>query len=253
MSDKTEKISILEVLFLVLFICITIAFIYTYNYADSLTYEIRQRDNTIEILNSRDSIQQSIINARNNSNNSESISFSSGELVKYANEMSNTIDSLYNKIIGLHNEINNLNDSLRYYKIYYDYSQRKFNHIYTVKKNASGDNNYSFDSNAIIKDEYIKSQTKVNELTSQLFELNSTLRGYEQALKKYNIEVETVRTKIGNVTAISYKTEAIVLDSALMLLPVYRDKLKYNEKKNEWSIGGKMFIRYITVEKDSVE
>ena len=246
MTNKERKILILEVLFFVIFTCITVAFLYTYDYADSLTHEIRQRDNTIEMLNRRDSIQQSIINERINPESSGTISFSSGELVKYANEMSNTIDTLYSII-------NNLNDSLRYYKIYHEYSQSKFNHKYSVKKNTSGGFNYSFESNAVIKEDYLRSQKKINELTNQIFELNSSLRGQKHALNRYNIEVETIKEVNGNATIISYNTKALVLDSALMLLPVYRDKLKYNEKKKEWSVGGKMFIKHLTAEKDSIE
>ena len=99
----------------------------------------------------------------------------------------------------------------------------------------------------------MKSQKEINELTSQVYELNSTLRGHKQALMTYNIEVEEVKEVKGNITVISHDTKAPILDSALMLLPVYRDKLKYNEKNKEWSVGGKMFIKYISVENDSIE
>ncbi|WP_071145517.1 hypothetical protein [Bacteroides ihuae] len=248
-----EKISnIIGVLVLTVLICMSIAFLFTYNNIDSLKEEIKNRDLIIENLNKNDSISKSIIESTNSTANSTNI-VSSGDLVKYANEMSNTIDSLYNDIINKQNRINNLNDSLRYYKIYYDYSQSKFNHKYIVIKNASGGRNYSFDPNAVSKVEYKKCQDEVNNLRTEIFNLKNSLNAYKNACEKYDIKIKTSNVRKNGYNFISYDISSTKLDSALMLLPVYGNKLKFDTKNNEWSVGGKMFIRYIKVENDSMK
>ena len=42
--------------------------------------------------------------------------------------------------------------------------------------------------------------------------------------------------KKGSVVGNSFRVYSSKLDSALMLLHVYRDKLKYNRKDNSWTV-----------------
>ena len=125
--NKDKVSNIISVLVLTVLICMSIAFIFTYINVDSLKEEIKNRDLIIENLNKNDSVNKSIIDGKK-STISTMNDVSSGDLVKYANEMSNTIDSLYDEIIYKQNRINSMNDSLQYYKIYYNFSQSKFNH-----------------------------------------------------------------------------------------------------------------------------
>ncbi len=248
-----EKINkIISVLVLTILFCMSIAFIFTYNYVDSLIDEINKRDLIIENLNKNDSINHSIIENPNNGLNKTN-DLSSGDLVKYANEMSNAIDSLYDVLIHNQNQLNNLNDSLRFYKIYYDFSQSKFKHKYIAAKNASGGRNFSFEPNAVTISEYKKCQDETNKLRKEIFNLKNSLSLYKTACEKYNIQIKTKATNKNGNSYTSYDIFSPKLDSALMLLPVYGNKLKYDSKNNVWSIGGKMFIRYITIEQDSIQ
>lgn len=252
MMNKEKISNIISVLVLTILICMSIAFVYTYFYVDTLKDEIQKRDSTIENLNRKDSLNQSIIGITKSIQTKTNLS--SGDLVKYANEMSKTIDSLYNVINRKQNELNNLNDSIRYYKIYYDFSQKRFNHKYIVKKNASGGRNYSFEPNAVSKAELKKCQEEVANLTKEINEINNSQSLYKEAAKKYGIKFKNIKNRSTNgYNYVSYDIYSPTLDSALMLLPVYGNKLKYNSKNNEWSVGGKMFIRYVTIEKDSTK
>lgn len=250
--NKKNLNKIFDVLFLTIVVCMSIAFIYTYSYLDSLKEEIDKRDIIIENLNKKDSINHSIIeNAIPVT--SKANEFSSGDIVKYANEMSNTIDTLYTMLIDKQNQLNNLNDSLRYYKIYYDYSQSKYNHKYLAIKNSSGGRNYSFSANAVILSEYKKCQDEINNLRKEIFDVQNSQRMYKNACEKYDIKIKTTTNNMNGYSYISYDIFSPKLDSALMLLPVYGNKLKFDSKNNEWSVGGKMFFRYVTVEQDSIK
>lgn len=248
--NKEKILNFIELLVLTVLICMSIAFLFTYSNVDSLKEEIKNRDLIIENFNKNDSINKSIIETTSSNTNRTNV-VSSGDLVKYANEMSNTIDSLYDDIINKHNIINNLNDSIRYYKIYYDFSQSKFNHKYNIVKNASGGRSYSFDPNAVSKAEYKKCQDDVNNLRTEILNLKNSLNAYKNACEKYDIIIKTSNVRKNGYDFISYDISSPKIDSALMLLPVYGNKLKFDTKNNEWSVGGKMFIRYLKVESDS--
>ena len=237
-KNSTDFISnILSVIFALTLCASIFGCLYFYNYSDSLEQEIKTRDNTIEIMNRRDSILQSALDSKFKTDSlvakKENV-ITSGELVKYAN-------GLVKENIDLYTRLNALNDSVRYYKIYYQYSQSAFNHKYIVKENASKGRTYSFESNAIKKDDYKKLVDEINNVKSKLFKAEQELSSYKHIMQLYKID-----------PAHNTQNDAILypnfgysprLDSALMLLPVFRDKLKYNSARQEWSIGGKMTIR----------
>lgn len=236
-----EKINkIIGILVLIILFCMSIAFLFTYNYIEIYKIEIYKRDVIIENLNKIDSINQFIIKNPNHVKNNNN-GLSSGEIVKYANEMSNEIDSLYKEL-----------DSLRYYKIYYDLNQSKFNHKFIAVKNASGGRNYSLVPNAISLNEYNKCQDTTYYLQKEIISVNNSLKMYKNACDKYDIKIKTTTNNKNGIAYISYDIISPKLDSALMLLPVYGDKLKFDSKKNEWSVGGKLFFRFEKIEKDTI-
>lgn len=250
--NKEKIINIISLLVLAVLFCMSIAFLFTYSNVDSLKEEIKNRDLIIENFNKNDSIYKSIIATTIPSTNRTEV-VSSGNLVQFANEMSNTIDSLYDVIINNLDKINDLNDSIRYYKIYYDFNQSKFNHKYIVVQNASGGRNYSFESNAVPKVEYKKCQDEVNNLITENVNLRNSLNRYKNACEKYGIIINTSNEKKNGYNYIYYDISSPKIDSALMLLPVYGNKLKFDSIENEWSVGNKMFIRYIEFVNDSVK
>jgi len=250
--NKDKISNIIELLVLIVLICMSIAFLFTFSDVENLKEEIKNRDLIIESFNKNDSINQSIIGPTNYSSNRTDV-MSSGDLVKYANQMSDLIDSLYNDAINKQNIIYNLSDSLQYYKIYYDFSQAKFDHKYSVVKNASGGRNYSFNQNAVSKADYKKCQDELNELRVEIINLKNSLYAYKIACEKYDINIKSTNVRKNGYDYISYDISSPKIDSALMLLPVYGNKLKFDTKNNEWSVGGKMYIRHIIVENDSTK
>lgn len=236
--------NILSIIFALALCASIFGLIYFYDYSDSLEQEIKMRDNTIEIMNQRDSVLQSALNSKYKVDSlvmKKDNVITSAELVQYANE-------LVKENIGLYNKINGLNDSIRYYKIYYDYSQSAFNHKYIVKENASKGRTYSFESNAVTKDNYKKCQEQtrklideINDAKTKQFKAERELSNYKHIMSWYKIDPNrNTQNDAILYPGFGYSPR---LDSALMLLPVYGDKLKYNSSKQEWSVGGKMTIK----------
>ncbi|HBN05027.1 MAG: hypothetical protein VB024_10775 [Dysgonamonadaceae bacterium] len=239
--NKSAVSILVSVFLLLVFTCSIIGFVYTYNYADTLKWELENRDRLIESLNHKDSIMQNMLNERYSIDSiaREKSVISSGELVRYANELSKENSELFGTI-------NSLNDSLSYYKIYYGYNQRAFNHKYTVVRNASGGRNFSFEPNAVPKDLYSKCKEENSVKSKEIFELSTELTRYKRVLDWYKIDINNTSRK-GDI---QYPGPyyAPTLDSALMLLPVYREKLKYDKNKKQWSVGNKMTISFIESE-----
>lgn len=215
-------------------ILLGLEYIATKEYVQNLKEQIESRDTLISKLqmvehNKSDTVKTFIEQTFVRDNKT----ITSGELIRYVNE---------------------LNDSLRYYRVYYNYNQKLFNHKYSVEKEDDG-TFYSFKSNAVEKESVeslIEStkkeienvaQEQLNKIIEENTELDLKLKMYKAGSEKYNIDyLNPVITKDSLKSTISYKISAPKLDSALMLLPHYRKQLKYNEKDGTWSIGIKRFF-----------
>lgn len=95
-----------------------------------------------------------------------------------------------------------------------------------------------------------KYNSKIDEKQKLVVEYNSIVKQYNKALEyeSYNNALKKVLDLIYKNYEISYNIEkedniykinistSAKIDSALMLLPTYRDKLRYNEKNKEWTI-----------------
>ena len=124
MKSANEYNKILWSVIIVFIISILISLIVLLDYSDSLKVELAYRDTLIENLNKKDSILQEsikVVDTIRNGNSDVNIS----QLVKYAN-------SLSDENVRLYKRINLLNDSIRYYKVYFDWSEKYFNHKYDV-------------------------------------------------------------------------------------------------------------------------
>lgn len=214
--------------------------LYLLDNKDTLNYELRKRDNLIENLNRKDSVTQNILDNRysidslTKSRNEVTV----GELIRYSNDLNKEIDKLLDEHADLYKRINRINDSLWYYKIYYDYSQSQFDHKFITTPNASGGTNYRFIPNAVKLQEYKKCEEKNNKLQSD----NSLMNIYKIALEEYNIEIKEESYRSNGVTSTSRYIHAPRLDSALMFYRIFKNELKYNKSKNEWYIDSKITI-----------
>lgn len=95
-----------------------------------------------------------------------------------------------------------------------------------------------------------KYNSKIDEKQKLVVEYNSIVKQYNKALEyeSYNNALKKVLDLIYKNYEISYNIEkedniykinistSAMIDSALMLLPTYRDKLRYNEKNKQWTI-----------------
>lgn len=82
-------------------------------------------------------------------------------------------------------------------------------------------------------DEVIKLRKEKEMLLDSLRESSTVL---DIAKRQYGMVFEKKAYKKGSVVGNSFRVYSSKLDSALMLLHVYRDKLKYNRKDNSWTV-----------------
>lgn len=223
---------------MILFIAISLAFgvMEGIDYTHSLKTELENRDQLIESLNKRDSLlRQSLSYVDSIKYGHSNINIS--ELVKYANSKTDEVSEL-------HKRINVLNDSVNYYKIYFNFSQSKYNHKYTVSNNGRG-KTYSLDFNAVKRDECNKYINKYNEKVAEINKLSKELYSCKRALSWYGISSNENNSSKKNPFFSPFN--APKLDSALILLEGYRDKLKYDKVKNTWKIGNRVTMTMNTV------
>ena len=82
------------------------------------------------------------------------------------------------------------------------------------------------DSVGVAKIRYNQLDTLSSE---QIIELFYDRQKLKTIVQRYNINIE-------NIDSTRFIIEAQEIDSALILLPYYRDKLKYIPEKNAWQI-----------------
>lgn len=192
---------------------------------------------------SRDSLINTIQKARIEKEPSDSISsnvirndVSTDDLIRYTNK--------------LITEMNNINDSLSYYRAYYNLSRRNSKSDFTVER-VGNVKKYTYQSKSVDIDSLqgiIRSGletsskeliAKLNEAYKENTDLQNQLNMYKRAINKYGIIFSNVKSE---ENTISYIIEAPQVDSALILLPYYRKELKYDNKKKQWTIGIKRFF-----------
>lgn len=229
MKLKIEYSKIFAGVGIVLIISLFASLIKLLDYSDSLKFELASRDALIENLNKKDSILQESIKVVDTIRSGKS-EVNISELVKYANSLSDEILQLYKKI-------NMLNDSVRYYKVYHDLSQHYFNHKYVITSNSTGDKNFSLVPNAVKKNVLEECMVKYNKSEREIINLKNQISEYQQALKWYGIQLKANNENESIVFPSPYYAPKI--DSALILLEVYRDKLKYNKENKSWKVGNR--------------
>lgn len=241
MKSRIEYRKIFGGVSIILIISLLSSLIVLFDYSDSLKIELVNRDALIEVLNKKDSIlQESIKLVDTIRSGSSEVNIS--ELVKYANSLSDENLQLYKKL-------NLQSDSVRYYKIYYELSQQNFNHKYVVTSNANGGRNYSFEPNAVKRNTLEECQAKYNKSERESAKLKNQISEYQQALKWYGIQLNRKNENECIVFPSPYYAPKI--DSAFILLEVYRDKLKYNKNKKMWEVG--RGVTFSTVKSNSVK
>lgn len=205
------------------------------NERDNLIAEMKEENS--ERSQKIDTLVRTITNGISFSKNGKTLD--SDELISY-------IKNLEKAQSTFANEIQTLEDSLQYYKAYYELSQRQSKSSFSVKKDNTKVS-YSLQTqsipvdsaNAIINFTIDEKNKVINSLYKEIAELKLKLSMHEKAVKKYGIEFNNIKR---NEDEVSYIIEAPRVDSALLLLPYYRKNLKYNAKKGHWEIDIKKWL-----------
>lgn len=202
-------------------------------YIKGLEHQIANRDSLIKEIQTSNLTSKPLDSILHNAPRNN---ISTDDLIRYTNDLVKR-----NNIIE---------DSLEFYRTYYNLSKRSTNPNFSVK-NEGNSRTYSYQSrsldidtvNSILKSGLEKSSrewsSKLNEEYKRSTELENKLNMYKKAIDKYGIQFNNIK-KEGNT--ISYDIEAPQVDSALLLLPFYRKELKYDSKKRQWTIGIKRFF-----------
>ena len=100
--------------------------------------------------------------------------------------------------------------------------------VASEKKETSQSSNWSF--KVIYKTTPKHNMVKVD---STINSLSTTKAIFNRVCQRYDINIVNIKEQNGTLY---FDIQAHKLDSALMLLPYYRHKLKYDSKKKVWKI-----------------
>lgn len=229
-ENKTkERISKVTSSFLLLLILISLGVSLYYNM--TLQEQINKRDFLIEKLTQRDSILNKIMNIKYDSI-SKSISYSyrtrDGKILKY-NELSVELDKSledYNKIAEKHKSIvdqnnQNIND---YNSLSKSFNSLTQDHTKLIEKYNS------------LVGEYNELAERKTKLSNSFNQVTDSLSSFKTVIKliQSNYPIDFKINQDGTIKEISIKAEQ--LDSALILLPYFRNRLKLDKDKKVWSI-----------------
>jgi len=223
--EKNKLIDlIIKVTLLLISIIIIVGLGVSLYYNDTLQKQIYKRDILIEKLTKHDSILNMIIDIKYDSVSKTSTweyRMRGGEILKYnviAEELDKTKDD-YNKIIDRHNEIikqntQNINDYNSLANSFTSLNQDHNKLIGIYKENI---------------EKYNKMINTFSQVSDSLTSLNSIVK-----LAQSNYDITYSIRRNGNMKEISIRSDK--LDSALVLLPFFRDRLKLDTIKNIWTI-----------------
>lgn len=91
-------------------------------------------------------------------------------------------------------------------------------------------------------------QAKYNKSERENIKLKNQISEYQQVLKWYGIQLNAKNENESIVFPSPYYAPKI--DSAFILLEVYRDKLKYNKENKSWKVGNR--VTFTTIKSSTV-
>ncbi len=193
--------------------CAAITIFMAYNSYKTESY-IKERDTLIEEMKQNNTERSQRIDTLVRTIAGD-ITYKQGDKIMTSNELVLYVNSLDREIISL-------KDSLSYYKAYYNMSQKQYNNDFKVEEVAPNKLRYVFVGKVPDSTQYALIK---NDLLTALDE-NAKMKA---ALDKYNIIIK--ESKGDYIT-----TDAPHIDSALALLPFYRDKIKLSKDGKKWII-----------------
>lgn len=196
---------------LLLFVCSFAINLFLFDYSSKLEGQVAERDTLIQTVRDHEILHDSIF-----------ITEHTREVYKIGDKEI-TFDDLFDMVRKLQEEKNTYRDSCNYYKKFYQMSQKY--HTDDFKEERRGDTIiYSYKTAP--KHDMVKIDSTINSLST-------TKAIFNRVCQRYDISVTNIKELNGTLY---FDIQAQKLDSALMLLPYYRHKLKYDSKKNVWKI-----------------
>jgi hypothetical protein len=145
-----------------------------------------------------------------------------GDITYKQGDKTMTSHELVLYVNNLDREIMSLKDSLSYYKAYYNMSQKQYNNEFKVEEVSPNRLRYVFVGK-------VPDSTQYASLNKELLEALNENAKMKVALNKYNITIKESKDDY-------IITDAPQIDSALALLPFYRDKIKLSKDGKKWII-----------------
>lgn len=216
-------------LFLILLVFVSLGVSLYFN--ETLQLQINERNVLIEDLTRSDSILKQIMDFEYDSvNHSSSYSYRTrdGRILKY-NELARDLDESEKKYEQI---------SLKHSKILNDNNKdlEDFNTIVNDYNSLSQEYNSLLKSYKLLIGDYNEIVVRQRKYINDLNQVSDSLSSFKIILrliqKDYNISY-SINTK-GDIKSISVKSDKV--DSALVLLPFFRDRLKLDREKGMWEI-----------------
>ena len=196
---------------LFLFVCSFAINLFLFDYSSKLEDQVAERDTLIQTVRDHTILHDSIY-----------ITEHTRDIYRIGDKEI-SFDDLIDMVRKLQEEKNLYRDSCNYYKKFYQLSQN--NHIEGFKEEHRGDTIiYSYKTTP--KHNMVKVDSTINSLST-------TKAIFNRVCQRYDINIVNIKEQNGTLY---FDIQAQKLDSALMLLPYYRHKLKYDSKKKVWKI-----------------
>ena len=166
------------------------------------------------------------------------IKYVTKDLFFYSGDERMNSEEFIRYVNSLHEQYEITKDSLIYYKAYFEMTNDMHGGSFKVNKDGNKIKFQYSGRDTRKVDSVLQSKVKeLHALQKENMEMKLKISMYQKAIDKYHIEFEDYKNHGEYIT---YIISAPQVDSALILLPYFRDRLIYN-KKGYWEIKRGVF------------
>lgn len=222
-ENKRRKVSFSDIMLIGLIIVMGIGFFMSMSYIDNLENQILERDNLIRKLTFSDDLVKEYFDIKKDTTNNNIIyTLKDSKKTRIVETVTKTTEPTFvqgDKILTLQELLDDYNKTYNEYtKLQNNFQELDYRYRSLIKQNKD-----------IIK--------KYNEFVVSFYSILNEKTAMEDALhiirNSYGISYKIKTDSLNSHISID-KSEQI--DSALMLLPYYRDRIEYNAFDNSWTV-----------------
>ncbi|MFV0586908.1 hypothetical protein [Bacteroides reticulotermitis] len=223
-----KKNKIIHIIINLLFCLSLILIIYLLNYNYRLIEQIKSRDILISVIQKKDSL---------NNISDTILSVWEGGKSALVNDEHISIKELLHYSNDLYKKVSVLEDSLSFYRMYYKMTNSFYGGEFKGEKDGNKIRYQYLGKNVNKMDSVLKSNLeRMASIENEKIKLSAKLAMYQKAIDKYHIRFDNYKEYSDYI---EYQIRSEQIDSALMLLPYFRNRLTYNAKKGYWEIETK--------------